>query len=90
MILCKLILSVFSTKGNSSFANKIPKTSSLFSPITGKRECFVSEITGNTSLNFALMSTAIILARGIIMSRTFISETCNTPSIIARDSPSNK
>ena len=67
----------------------MPTTSSLFSPITGKRECRVSSTSGMNSAGSSSIDTTSICARGIMMSRTVISDTCSTPSIIDSASASS-
>ena len=60
--------------------------SSLLSPTTGKRECLVSRTKGMKASGGSSLDTQSICARGIMISRTVISDTESTPSII--DSPS--
>ena len=68
----------------------MPTTSSLISPITGKRECFVSMISGMNSGGASSIDTQSICARGIMMSRTVVSDTDSTPSIIDSASASSR
>src|SRR3569833_1615302 len=58
--------------------------------MAGKRECADSVTTGIISLKPASRSTTTICARGTMMSRTCISETCSTPSIMPRASGSSR
>ena len=67
----------------------MPTTSSLPSPITGKRECLVSSTSGRNSAGSSSIDTQSICERGIMMSRTVISDTDSTPSIIDSASASN-
>ena len=67
----------------------MPTTSSLLSPITGKRECLVSMISGMKSGGSSSIDTQSICARGIMMSRTVVSDTASTPSIIDSASASS-
>ena len=64
-------------------------TSSLSSSITGKRECAVSRTNGMNSSGSSVTSITSICARGIMMSRAVISDTCSTPSIIDSASASS-
>ncbi len=63
--------------------------SSFVSPITGKRECLVSMTNGMNVSGSSSIDTQSICARGIMMSRTVISETDSTPSIIDSASASS-
>ncbi len=63
-------------------------TSSLLSPITGKREWPASMTLGRNCSGGSWMSTTSICARGTMMSRACSSETCSTPSIMASASAS--
>ena len=65
-------------------------TSSRFWSITGKRECAVAITCGMNLSAGSLMSITSICARGIMMSRTCISETCSAPSIIDSASASSR
>src|SRR5216117_2634604 len=65
-------------------------TSSRFLSMTGKRECAVAITCGMNLSGVSLMSIMSICARGTMMSRTCISETCKAPSIIDRASPSRR
>jgi len=65
-------------------------TSSRSLSMTGKRECAVSMTKGMKTSGASLMSMTSICARGIMISPTRISDTCSTPSIIARASASIK
>ena len=65
-------------------------TSSRFSSITGKRECAVPITCGMNFSTGSLMSMTSICARGIMMSRTCISDTVSTPSIIDSASASSR
>src|SRR3569832_332530 len=58
--------------------------------MTGQRECADSVTTRIISLKPASRSTTTICARGTMMSRTCISETCSTPSIMPRASGSSR
>ena len=74
---------------SSSLASRMPTTSSLFSPITGKRECLVSMIERDELGGASSIDTQSICARGIMMSRTVVSDTDSTPSIIDSASASS-
>src|SRR6266853_3932234 len=65
-------------------------TSSRFLSITGKRECAVAITCGMNLSGVSLTSIMSTWARGTMMSRTCISETCSAPSIIDRASPSRR
>src|SRR5437879_3399513 len=65
-------------------------TSSRFLSMTGKRECAVAITCGMNLSGVSLTSIMSICARGTMMSRTCISETCSAPSIIDRASPSRR
>src|SRR6267378_6295808 len=65
-------------------------TSSRFLSMTGKRECAVAITCGMNLLGVSLTSIMSICARGTMMSRTCISDTCSAPSIIDRASPSRR
>src|SRR6266480_373016 len=65
-------------------------TSSRFLSMTGKRECAVAITCGMNLSGVSLTSIMSICARGTMMSRTCISETCRAPSIIDRASPSRR
>src|SRR3569832_264781 len=58
--------------------------------MTGQRECADSVTTRIISLKPASRSTTTICARGTMMSRTCISETCSTPSTMPRASGSSR
>jgi hypothetical protein len=71
-------------------ASRTPITSSRFWSITGKRECAVA-ITAR--MNFSTgswMSMKSTCARGIMMSRTCISDTVSAPSMIDSASASSR
>src|SRR5205809_6656487 len=65
-------------------------TSSRFLSMTGNRECAGAITCGMNLSGVSLTSIMSICARGTMMSRTCISETCSAPSIIDRASPSRR
>src|SRR5256714_9895486 len=68
----------------------MPITSSRFWSITGKRECAVDITRGMKVSTGSLMSMKSTWARGIMMSRTCISETVSAPSMIDSASASSR
>src|ERR1043165_671465 len=68
----------------------MPMTSSRFWSITGKSECAVAMICGMNFSTGSWMSMKSTCARGIMMSRTCISETVSAPSMIDRASASSR
>ncbi len=58
--------------------------------ITGKRECAVAMTCGMNLSGGSLMSMTSICARGIMTSRTLVSETWSAPSIIVSASASSR
>ena len=65
-------------------------TSSLFWSTTGKRECAVAITCGMNFSTGSLMSMKSTCARGIMMSRTCISDTVSAPSTIDSASASSR
>src|SRR6266540_5345921 len=65
-------------------------TSSRFLSMTGKRECAVAITCGMNLSGVSFTSIMSTCARGTMMSRTCISETCSAPSIIDSASPSRR
>src|SRR5690606_35005472 len=82
LILKRSVLSS-SSSGSRSLASRMPSTSSMLSPITGKRECAASMTEGRNSRGVWAALMVLICDRGIMMSRTCISATCKAPSMIA-------
>ena len=65
-------------------------TSSRFWSITGKRECAVPMTRVTNVSTGSLMSMKSTCARGIMMSRTAISDTVSAPSMIESASASSR
>ena len=72
-----------------SFANRMPITLFILSSITGNLEWAVSITKGINFPDGFWMSITSICERGIIISRTCISETLRTPSSIINESASS-
>jgi hypothetical protein len=68
----------------------MPMTSSRFSPVTGKRECAVSIALAVMAVAESATGITSICARGIMMSRTCMSETASAPSMMERASASSR
>src|SRR5436190_2123735 len=68
----------------------MPITSSRLRSMTGKRECAVEMTCGMNFSTGSCRSMTSIWARGIMMSRTCISETLSAPSIMERASASSR
>ena len=71
--------SLSSSGASTSLACRMPRTSSMSSATTGKRECRDSMIVGTNSATRPSMSTVTTCERGTMMSRARMSATASAP-----------